>query len=212
MCVCVWATTGSRRRERMANVQQPETESVTVLLHNRPVTLHEGDLVFTRSNLVSSVLIALANRGMSHVTTVCKVDGKLQAVGVTSAPWTDAKGQVWPAGITIEPLALFNDPIYTHAWRVTPRTPRTQAQTALLRLGVEAVRQGDQHDGNKYEGGPAEFVHTAMHWQPATRKRWHCSELAAHLAATCGGFRGSTESCTLPGCAKGVGDYYDRLF
>lgn len=184
-----------------------------VVLRGREVELREGDLVFSRANLLGSTFLAIVNGGMSHVVTVCKVEGTLRAVGVASIPWTDAQGRTWPAGITVEPLPLFNDPIYRHAWRVQPTVPRTQAQTALLRLGVEAVRQGDKHDGGKYETGLGEFVHSLFGWQPRTKSQWHCAELACHLAARCGAFSGPTESCSLPECAKGIGNgKYERLF
>lgn len=206
------ARTQANRRMPTDPLSRPasEAEAVTAKIHGRSVVLREGDLVFSRFTWWSSTLLSLTNSGMSHVATVCKLDGKLCLVSVCSSSWTDAKNRHWPAGVTSEAIDTLNDPAYRHAWLVRPHVPRTQAQTALLRIGAETCRQG-VNDAHKYDG-MAEFVHTALHLQPATRTRWHCAELAAHLAAGCGAFSGPTESCTLPACARGVGDRYERLF
>lgn len=156
-----------------------------VELRGTSVRIREGDLLVTRSSNASSYVIALTNHGYSHITTAVRVGGSLCAVGVLSRGWTDAQGVRHPPGITCEPLALYNDPIYTRLWIVRPRVPRTVEQTMRLRLEVADHLRRKAGDAHAYDSA-REFLHSAAGWPAHTTDRHHCAEWAAHLVKASG--------------------------
>ena len=179
--------------------------SAVVSLRGRDVLIEEGDLIATRSRSFGSRFIALFNQGAGHVVTAVRVDGALVAVGVCSSPWRDCAGRVWPAGITKEPLSLFDDPIYLDAWVVKPRVPRDEAQNTSVRMAVAQLCKRDDHSGSIYDS-PREFVASLMGWRPATRNRYHCAELAAWLASQAGCWPSAqTTSCDIPTLVQTIG-------
>ncbi len=157
----------------------------TVVLHGKPVTIREGDLLGSRSTNASSYLSAAVNHDYSHVTTAVRIGDEIRAVGVLGRAWHDASGTLHPAGVTAEPLSLYNDAIYARLWVVRPRTPRTAAQTTRLRLVANDELRRWRGNPKAYDS-PQEFLYSVLGCWPATEQRWHCAELAAHLARACG--------------------------
>ena len=158
-------------------------------------------------NLLCILLYTFAFfQGAGHVVTAVRVNGVLLAVGVCSKEWTDESGRVWPAGITKEPLSLFNDATYRDCWLVRPHKPRSEAQNAQLRVAVAQLCKHDDHTGNIYEQSSAEFWHSCLGWLPATQNKFHCAELCAWLALQAGAWPPSkSTSVSIPECVKVIG-------
>ena len=156
-----------------------------VHIRDQKVHVEEGDLLVTRSAACVGVLIALGNRGASHVTTLVRVGGTLSQVGVLPRPWIDQTGIEHPGGITIEPVELVGDSSYRKLWVCSPYKPRLEAQNAAIRLAVAAIVDADDRTGTSYDSG-WEFLHSALGMFPATTHRYHCAELAAELAVAGG--------------------------
>lgn len=177
-----------------------------VRLRGKDVLFREGDLAVTHSSFAVGFFVALINGGYSHVCTVVKVKGELMLVSVCSSAWVDAKGQRWPAGVTVEPLETLDDPVYTALWRVTPRVPRTEAQLSALRLAATEMIRCDDHTGSSYDDG-WEFCHSFLGIAPASTDRWHCAEMTSVLAKCQGGWReGLTTSMSIPQVIAEVGE------
>lgn len=176
-----------------------------VRIRGTDVLVREGDLFASRSNWPSSWLMAMLNAGASHVTTVVSVDGKLRSVGVCADAWVDCEGVEWPAGITREPLELFNDATYLNCWHVRPWRPRTVAQNVAMRLCVCAMYEKDCHDGKIYDSW-MEFLYSCLGWMPATKNRFHCSEFASYLALQAGAWPAEkTTSVGIVECVRTIG-------
>ena len=155
--------------------------SEVVSIRDQDVEIAEGDLLCTHCTNWWAWAVGVANGGISHVSTVVRVQGRLVAVSVCSGQWKDESGRVWPDGITVEPLYLFADKAYDAFWVASPTTPRTEAQLVRLRLAVaELLKQNAGKHGEVYDT-MTEFAHSCFGLPRASDRQWHCGELAAEL-------------------------------
>jgi len=155
--------------------------SEVVRIRGQDVEIAEGDLLCTHCNNWWAWAVGVANGGISHVNTVVRVQGRLVALSVCYGQWRDEAGHVWPDGITVEPLYLFGDRAYDAFWVVSPAAPRTEAQLARLRLAVAELLRKNAGKHSEVYDSMTEFAHSCFGLQRASRRRWHCGELAAEL-------------------------------
>ena len=143
----------------------------TFVLRGHTVRVREGDLLVSRCNTWWSLAVAAINMGYSHATTAVNVNGRLVAVGILPGPWTDATGRIWQGGITVEPIELYEDPVYTRLWITRPRQSYSAEQIAHLRFAVAEQMARDTGDGTLYDDA-AEFYHSMCGYMPATTNRF----------------------------------------
>lgn len=180
--------------------------SEIVRIRGKDVLINEGDLLCTRGLNWWAWGVSLVSGGISHVNTVVRVGGKLVALSVCYGGWRDEHGNVWSGGITAEPLWLFGSTSYDAFWVVSPRTPRTEEQLVRLRLRAAELLRQDDGSGAIYDAMD-EFAMSCLGLPNATRKKYHCGELAAELAKTQGVWpAGATTSVPLTTLIAQIGD------
>ena len=172
-------------------------DSETVVWRGKPTRVHEGDLLLVHSPGLLNRALGLVGGGYSHVATVVRLQGRLQALSV----------YVPPDGVMAEPLERFGCAAYSRLAVVRPHIPRREVQHVALRFAAADALQIDAATpGGAYEKGPLEFVATAFGWQALTKKAWTCSELAARLARAADAWpRGHTVSVRVDEVADLVG-------